>query len=204
MLPPSTEPQHEDRATLIRGFKDTTETKKTDMVYWPKSSLSLALSALLVLIPPVADPLNLVEAGFSLRRSYAQLFAQAALASVEKEIDELGPSSDINLPGTDVCRRESPLHSQVTLQLDPILALDVLAIYEYCQRGNVSRMRARVNQAVTTAMDMSLHNLGSECSEAQKRAWWMTVSSNFGDFNLIAHGVCRCMWYTCLQTYISR
>lgn len=120
----------------------------------------------------------MTEASIVLRRSYAQLFAQAALASLEKEIDDIGPTMHLNAPGACLSQGHSPLHSQVPLQLDPILALVILAIYEYCQRGNVSRMRSRINQAVTTAMDISLHQLGStttEASEAQKRAWWITV-----------------------------
>lgn len=122
----------------------------------------------------------MTEASIVLRRTYAQLFAQAALASVEKEIDEIGPTVHLNAPGACLSQGHSPLHSQVPLQLEPVLALVVLAIYEYCQRGNVSRMRGRINQAVTTAMDISLHQLGStttEASEAQRRAWWITVSS---------------------------
>lgn len=122
----------------------------------------------------------MTEASIALRRSYAQLFAQAALASVEKEIDEIGLTMHLNAPGAGLSQGHSPLHPQVPLQLDPILALVVLAVYEYCQRGNVTRMRGRINQAATTAMDLSLHELGStttEASEAQRRAWWITVSS---------------------------
>lgn len=121
----------------------------------------------------------MTEASIVLRRTYAQLFAQAALASVEKENDDIGPTVHLNAPGACLSQGHSPLHSQVPLQLEPILALVALAIYEYCQRGNVSRMRGRINQAVTTAMDISLHQLGStttEASEAQRRAWWITVS----------------------------
>ena len=43
-------------------------------------------------------------------------------------------------------------------------------------------MRARVNQAITTAMDMSLHSLGREAVEAERRAWWMTVILKTSDF----------------------
>lgn len=169
----------EDQPTLSRPSKETNEAKKTDLPIWPQSSLSLALSALLVLIPPSQGPFSMTEASIVLRRTYAQLFAQAALASVETEIDDMGPALHFNAPGACLSQGYSPLHSQVPLQIEPILALVVLAIYEYCQRGNVSRMRGRINQAVTTAMDMSLHELGStttEAFEAQRRAWWITVS----------------------------
>lgn len=117
------------------------------------------------------------ESSFALRRSYAQLFAQSALVNLEKEIDDSGPSSKLRLG--DMRSSSSSFHPDLPIQLDPILSLVVLAIYEYVQRGNVSRMRARINQAVTTAMDMSLHALGgsaNESSEALRRAWWITVS----------------------------
>ncbi|KAJ5492285.1 hypothetical protein N7453_010382 [Penicillium expansum] len=101
----------------------------------------------------------MAEPSLARRRLYAQLFTQAALAAVETETDDF------------------ELHPQVSTQLHPILALVVLGIYEYCQRGNISRMRARGNQAITTAMDISIHRLDStttDYSEAQRRAWWMT------------------------------
>ncbi|CEJ58569.1 hypothetical protein PMG11_07223 [Penicillium brasilianum] len=187
LLPPSIIPQREDQPTLSRPSRETNEAKKTDLPFWPQSSLSLALSALLVLIPPSQGPFSMTEASIVLRRTYAQLFAQAALASVEKEIDEIGPTVHLNAPGACLSQGHSPLHSQVPLQLEPILALVVLAIYEYCQRGNVSRMRGRINQAVTTAMDISLHQLGSttaEASEAQRRAWWITMFVAYLSSNL--------------------
>ncbi|KAJ5939188.1 hypothetical protein N7466_002322 [Penicillium verhagenii] len=187
LLPPSPNPQYEDRSTFVQSSKQFAEPKKADLPYWPVSSLSLALSAILVLIPPTPDSSSLTEAAVLLRRSYAQLFAHAALSSVEREIDELSPASSINVIGASISQEQSQLHSQVPLPLDPILALVVLAMYEYCQRGNVSRMRARVNHAVTTAMDISLHDPGpiaTEYSEAQRRAWWMIMFVAYISSNL--------------------
>ncbi|KAJ5177886.1 uncharacterized protein N7500_000585 [Penicillium coprophilum] len=115
-------------------------------------------------------------------RSYAQLFAQAALAAVETETDDLAPALNTNMPETGSSRTLNDLHSQIPIQLYPVLALVILAMYEYCQRGNVSRMRARGNQAITTAMDISIHCLDStttDYSEAQRRAWWMTVCQRY-------------------------
>ena len=37
-------------------------------------------------------------------------------------------------------------------------------------------MRMRANQAVTAAMDFSLHQLNETASEALRRAWWTAVS----------------------------
>jgi hypothetical protein len=163
---------------VIRPFRESPHPEKSDMPYWPASSLSLALSALLVLISVSEDQCPETESGLATRRSYAQLFAQAALAAVEAEVDDLSPTINSNMSESESSQAERSLHPQTPAPVYPVLALVALSIYEYCQRGNVSRMRARGNQAMTTAMDISIHNLGStvtEFSEAQRRAWWMTV-----------------------------
>lgn len=145
---------------------------------------------MLVLIPTAEDAFPMAETSLTIRRSYAQLFAQAALAAVETETDDLSPALSTNLPQTESSRAQNGLHPQVQTQLHPVLALVVLSLYEYCQRGNISRMRARGNQAITTAMDISIHRLAStttEYSEAQRRAWWMTVSESHVIIEAIAH-----------------
>ena len=179
LLPPSPTSQYQDQPSLTRQPNEAAEPTRADLPYWPKSSLGLALSALLVLIPLSQDASPMSDMSIFARRSYAQLFAHAALASVERDTDDLGPGLNFATPGAGMSEHKSPLHPQVPSKLDPILAIVVLAIYEYCQRGNVSRMRARINQAITTAMDISLHDLGptkSAYSEAQRRTWWITVS----------------------------
>ena len=55
-----------------------------------------------------------------------------------------------------------------------------LAVHEYCQAEHRKQMRARAYQALTAAMDLSLHNLGVDdpgltLTDAHKRTWWMTV-----------------------------
>ncbi|KAJ5869825.1 tRNA(Ile)-lysidine/2-thiocytidine synthase [Penicillium solitum] len=187
LLPPTVAPQHEDRHTVIRPFDEASQAKKSRMPYWPTSSLTLALSAMLVLIPTAEDTFPMAETSLALRRSYAQLFAQAALTAVETETDDLSPALSTNAFEAESCRARNGLHPQVPTQLHPVLALVVLGIYEYCQRGNVSRMRARGNQAITTAMDISLHRLDStptDYSEAQRRAWWMTIWVSYLSSNL--------------------
>ncbi|KAJ5932308.1 hypothetical protein N7516_006797 [Penicillium verrucosum] len=177
LLPPPVAPQHEDRPTVIRPFNEDSQAKKSRMPYWPTSSLTLALSAMLVLIPITEDTFPMAETSLALRRSYAQLFAQAALTAVETETDDLPAALITNVFEAESCRIRNGLHPQVPNQLHPVLALVVLGIYEYCQRGNISRMRARGNQAITTAMDISLHRLDTtttDYSEAQRRTWWMT------------------------------
>ncbi|KAJ5327283.1 uncharacterized protein N7506_010385 [Penicillium brevicompactum] len=177
LLPPPVEPQYEDQPKMIRPIGEASQPHKSDLPYWPASSLSLALSAMLVLIPAPEDQYSTTETEFAARRSYAQLFAQAALTAVETEIDDLTPNLT-SIPKSESCRDQASLHPRIPTQIYPVLTLVVLGIYEYCQRGNIPRMRARGNQAMTTAMDISIHNLDSsttDFSEAQRRAWWMTV-----------------------------
>ncbi|KAE8415035.1 hypothetical protein BDV36DRAFT_285681 [Aspergillus pseudocaelatus] len=127
----------------------------------------LALSAILSLIPPPQDPQPSGECHVWMRRAYARLYAQAALIRAEKEIDDLvSPNNPTSYAEDD------RLHVELPFQLYPVLALVALSIYEYCQCGNVSRMRTRANQAITTAMDLGFHNLDSNASEAHRRAWW--------------------------------
>ncbi|GIJ86792.1 hypothetical protein Asppvi_005687 [Aspergillus pseudoviridinutans] len=89
----------------------------------------------------------------------------------EKEIEGFAggwANSDGLVEGRD-------FHPQLPTQLHSILALIVLSIYDLCQCGNKSRMRMRANQALTTAMDYSLHQLDENATEAQRRAWWTAV-----------------------------
>lgn len=82
-----------DSYALTRLSTGSIEPKKTDLSYWPKTSLSLALSAILVLIPSFQVSSPMKEANVVLRRLYAHMFAQAALASAENEIDKIAPMS---------------------------------------------------------------------------------------------------------------
>ncbi|KAJ6144515.1 hypothetical protein N7470_008410 [Penicillium chermesinum] len=173
LLPPPLELQTNDEPTIVQISTDPEDPKQSDLPYWPATPLSLALSAILVLVPPNPDIFPITNAGIILRRSWAQMFAQEALSHVERELDLCIPESlSSMMDGQD------QLHSKVPRPVNSVLALTALSIYEYCQRGNASRMRARINQAYTTAVDMSLHDLGpnsSEFSEAKRRAWWMIV-----------------------------
>ncbi|KAB8067992.1 hypothetical protein BDV29DRAFT_196020 [Aspergillus leporis] len=169
LLPPPPVADISDRPKLFEPQPEVVCTvSKSSLPYWPISSLSLAFSAILALIPPSEDQNPTEECNVWLRRSYAHFFAQAAFTSAEKEIDEHA------IPGPRPTNlvNQGCLHPDVTRQLHPILALVVLSMYEFCQCGSVARMRNRANQALITAMDFSLHALGSSASEAQRRAWW--------------------------------
>lgn len=148
---------------------------QNSMRHWPTSPLSLALSSILALIPAPGDVYPPSKTVF-LRQKYAEIYANSALESVDRDIDLLGSTSTLNGAVTHLTSSlRTPLHPNVPLKLESLLALVILSVYQYCQRGNISKMRARANQAITTAMDMSLHSLGREAVEAERRAWWMTV-----------------------------
>jgi hypothetical protein len=89
----------------------------------------------------------------------------------EKEIEDFAGG----WPSSDGLAENRTFHPQLPTQLHPILALIVLSVYDLCQCGNKSRMRMRANQAITTAMDYSLHQLDEDATEAQRRAWWTAV-----------------------------
>jgi len=100
---------------------------------------------------------------------------------IEDESDipqDLSPSAA--LAYSAAVPQRSPLHPNVPIELESVLSLCVLAIYEYAQRGNIRKMQDRAGQALVSAMTMSLHcqtNDNTIHAEARRRAWWMTVSS---------------------------
>jgi hypothetical protein len=75
------------------------------------------------------------------------------------------------------------------LELESIVALNLLSVYEYCQRGNVKKMRSRAVQALASAMALSLHccTEEEENSEIKRRIWWMTVSILLSAFPYVTY-----------------
>ena len=81
------------------------------------------------------------------------------------------------LDDPDEMPRRSPLHAGVPLELEGIVALDLLSVYEYAQRGNLKKMKNRASTAMMYAMNLSLHvhnEVEDEYTEARRRVWWMT------------------------------
>lgn len=147
----------------------------------PASPLRLALSAIFALIPhpSVSNPSR--PSYVALRRKAAHRFAQQSLALIEDETEmpqDLSPS--VALAHTTSAPKRPSLHPGVPVELESVLSLCVLAVYEYSQRGNIRKMQDRAGQALISAMGMSLHCLAKDDgpdAEAKRRAWWMTVSS---------------------------
>lgn len=98
---------------------------------------------------------------------------------IESEILDSNSSPSRALTGSSPTARRESFHPNVPVDIESIIALLILSIYEYAQRGNISKMRTRAGQALISAMDMSLHSQGDKdggFSEAKRRAWWMCVS----------------------------
>ncbi|PKX90767.1 transcription factor domain-containing protein [Aspergillus novofumigatus IBT 16806] len=136
----------------------------------PSSPLSLAISALLVLIPHPNESDPLRAEYVKLRRGFAQSFARDALNAVELDSSLLNSSDNV------LSADRAQIHPRVPLHLEGILALNLLSVYEYAQRGNLCTMTDRANEALTSAMKLSLHESleEDEYAEARRRSWWMT------------------------------
>lgn len=156
------------------------ETKKA-LPNSSESPLSLALSAILALIPLPQEARCASPACVSFRKSLAQRFVQAALQRVDADSEFLDFISDLHVGSAAVAGKSTvprdPLHPQAPVELESILALLLLSNYEHTERANLLKMTARASQALIIAKNMSLHRLGLEndnFSEARRRAWWMT------------------------------
>ncbi|KAI0021639.1 hypothetical protein F4780DRAFT_273607 [Xylariomycetidae sp. FL0641] len=150
-----------------------------DRLEEPSSAVSLAISAILALIPCSQDPSPLSEESVRWRRTYSQFLAKSALESIESESER--PESAVEPPraldDTDEEGSREHFHPQVPLELESIIALDLLSVYEYAQRGNLKKMRARAGSALVSAMSLLIHTRNDgddQYSEARRRVWWMT------------------------------
>lgn len=147
--------------------------------FHPSSPLSLAIAALLVLIPHPDEKDPSRPEYVKLRRDTAHSFAQAALEAVEVDSELVASSNDPSSALSEgVPQLDRDLfHPFVPVCLESVLALLLLSVYEYAQRGNINKMRNRAGQALTAAMSISLHETveEDEFAEAKRRAWWMTV-----------------------------
>ncbi|OTA69070.1 hypothetical protein K449DRAFT_383969 [Hypoxylon sp. EC38] len=169
--PPETVPVVDQVLPLYENQRDKFEE--------PSSAIALAISAILALIPCPQDPNPLDPESIRWRRTYSQFLAKAALESIETESEKaessVEPPKALDDSDEEIFREK--FHSQVPLELESVIALDLLSVYEYAQRGNLKKMRARVGAALVAAMSLMLHirsEVEDEYSEARRRAWWMT------------------------------
>ena len=147
----------------------------------PSSPITLAISTILALVPYPDDVDAPNPESVLYRRKSAQSFAESTMESIEieSEIMDSDSSPSRALTSSSPTARRASFHPNVPVGIESILALLILSIYEYAQRGNISKMRTRAGQALISAMDMSLHSQGDnggKFAEAKRRAWWMCVS----------------------------
>jgi hypothetical protein len=155
--------------------------KSSEPAFLSLSPTALAISAILALIPHPEDPAPFEEENIIARRETSHLFAKRTLECIETDSEI--PNSSIS-PAHALLDEHSHIsrpcfHPFVPIELETVVALSILSVYEYAQRGNISKMKDRAGQALLRAMDLSLHNRGTESdvyAEARRRAWWMTVS----------------------------
>ncbi|KAL1953084.1 hypothetical protein VTO42DRAFT_3622 [Malbranchea cinnamomea] len=179
IFPPSPVPLAVDQPLDFSCKLPNCAVSQPPLSYLPRSPVSLAISAILALVPHPDDPDPSDAESVLLRRSYSQNFARLALEAVEadSELSESSAMPSQALQNERTIPNRFPIHPHAPVELEAILALLLLSVYEYAQRGNVVKMRNRAGQAFTMAMNLSLHSQGPEVdlfSEAKRRAWWMT------------------------------
>ncbi|KAJ3961660.1 hypothetical protein N0V92_001633 [Colletotrichum tropicale] len=161
----------------VPHFQNDTETFQDE--YQPSTPVSLAISAILALIPCANDTNHLSKESVVFRRRYAQYLAQCAVESIEIESEipdsSIEPPKALNESPDDFPRQQ--FHPGVPLELESVIALDILSVYEYAQRGNLKKMQARAGQALVSAMSLGIHACTEDdiFAEARRRVWWMTA-----------------------------
>jgi len=171
-----------------KGYRETDDAifsspKNPD--FEPSSPLSLAISASLALIPHPDDPNPNSTESVLLRREQAQAFAHSSYESIEieTELPDSTTQPGEALSSDPVSLTRARFHARNPLENEIVVALLLLSTYEYAQRGNIAKMRNRAGQALTAALNLGLHSKGNETgyfAEANRRVWWMTVSSPKG------------------------
>ncbi|THZ89867.1 hypothetical protein D6C88_04497, partial [Aureobasidium pullulans] len=173
ILPPSEATHSKDNPQL--WFPESSA-----YTFEPRSPASLAISAILALIPHPEEGAPFSEESIKARREAAHHFAKRTIESIE--CDSEMPDSSIS-PAQALVNGYSHIsrpafHSRVPVELESVIALSILSVYEYAQRGNITKMRDRASQALMMAMNLSLHDRGTELdgfAEARRRIWWMTA-----------------------------
>ncbi|THZ12509.1 hypothetical protein D6C90_10374, partial [Aureobasidium pullulans] len=119
------------------------------------------------------------EESIKARREAAHHFAKRTIESIECDSEmpdsSISPAQALVYGYSHISR--PAFHSRVPVELESVIALSILSVYEYAQRGNITKMRDRASQALMMAMNLSLHDRGTELdrfAEARRRIWWMT------------------------------
>ncbi|OBT63047.1 hypothetical protein VE03_08184 [Pseudogymnoascus sp. 23342-1-I1] len=135
---------------------------------------------MLALIPLPDDPDPKGENSTWNRRIQAHKFAQAAFEALDNEtelVDSIINPKDALSNGSPRTYR-APFHQDLPLDLESNLALMVLSIYEYGQRGNIKKMLNRSGQSLMLALEAKLYSpIVDQFVEARRRVWWATEAA---------------------------
>ncbi len=148
----------------------------------PKTPITLAISAILALIPLPDDPNARSIQSTLERRALAQAYAKAAFEALDDEAeleDSANNPKDALSNNPDVSGRVNrrQFHPNVPVDLEGNITLMLLAVYEYTQRGNIKKMMNRGGQSLTQALAAKLYQpkAGNDPHpEARRRVWWAT------------------------------
>lgn len=174
ILPPSEYNEAEDKPqTWFPGSSNFT--------FESQSAVCLAISAILALVPLPQEDAPFDEESVKVRREAAHALTRRTLERIESdsEMADSAVSPAQALVNSQVFISRAALHPRVPIELEAVVALSMLSVYEYAQRGNITKMRDRASQALMLAMHLSLHDRGTELddfAEARRRIWWMTAS----------------------------
>ncbi|KAI5295827.1 hypothetical protein KEM52_000115, partial [Ascosphaera acerosa] len=178
IMPPPLGPIGIDQPLTMPVAPPTQHQEASSTIYTPQSPATLAVSAVLALLPHSQDDEPFGLESVQLRKAWAHHFASMALTAVEAswETDESQTNPATVLQHQPGSVKRAPIHARLPSELEPIVALLILCVYEYAQRGNCTKMRVRAGEAYALAVGMGLQNLDSEvdlCSEGRRRVWWM-------------------------------
>ncbi|PWY77261.1 hypothetical protein BO94DRAFT_588597 [Aspergillus sclerotioniger CBS 115572] len=141
----------------------------------PTSPLALAISAMVALVPhqDVKEPSR--PEYVKIRREVSLRFAEAAHVVVAKDYEPLRSPTGFQGSLRHVIGR-SPFHPKVPVCLEGVITLSILGFYEYGQRGNMENTARLVNEALTMAVKIGLHESleENEYAVARRRSWWFT------------------------------
>lgn len=180
-MPPPVHDLYDDRPlTFSLGESELSDTSALDLPLSSTSPLTQALLAMLTLIPHHSDKGAKLKNSVQVRRLLAQRYSSSALYKIENDLGSITPPSFRlkDLQTNDSTPPFRCLHPETPFVLESVLALLVLSMYEFCERGNLPKMRIRANHAMMTAMDLGLYDINKtepSFGEAYRRAWWMTV-----------------------------
>jgi hypothetical protein len=162
ILPPPVEEvtdNHSSGQSFVHSVASFSTQKASPLVLALSSVLRLSTTA----FPPDADKESDGEVSHYLYQRAADLVESFCSSSSSVPLGTLLPSA---------------FHPRVPSQLELPLACCVLSLYQYLRWGNISEMTRLAQKAHSILQGMSVEwEHDGPFAEAQRRAWWMSVST---------------------------